>query len=105
MVELNESNFEQEVINSDKPVLVDFWASWCMPCQKLAPIIEEVSKEYNDKVKFAKVNVEKVQSVPQRYGIRSIPTLLLFKSGQVVIQLIGLQPKGNIEKIIEDSLK
>jgi thioredoxin 1 len=105
VVELNESNFEQEVINSDKPVLVDFWASWCMPCQKLAPIIEEVSKEYNDKVKFAKVNVEKVQSVPQRYGIRSIPTLLLFKSGQVVIQLIGLQPKGNIEKIIEDSLK
>lgn len=104
MLELNESNFEQEVINSDVPVLVDFWASWCMPCLKLAPILEEVSKEYNDKVKFAKANVEELQSVPQRYGIRSIPTLLLFKNGKVVSQLIGLQPKQNIEQKIKENL-
>ena len=102
MLELTDANFNQEVLKSDVPVLVDFWAAWCMPCKNIAPIIEELSKEYDGKMKFGKLNVENSQSVARQYGIRSIPTLLIFKDGQVATQIVGMQPKRNLqEKILE----
>lgn len=104
MLEFTDANFEQEVIKSDIPVLIDFWATWCMPCLKIAPIIEELSSEYQGKMKFGKLNVEENQLVPQKYGIRSIPTLLIFKNGQVFTQIVGLQPKRNLEEKIREVL-
>lgn len=104
MLEFSDANFEQEVIKSEVPVLVDFWATWCMPCLKIAPIVEELSGEYDGKMKFGKVNVEENQTVPQKYGIRSIPTLLIFKGGQVVSQIVGMQAKRNLEKKILEVL-
>jgi len=102
MLELTDSNFNQEVLKSDVPVLVDFWAAWCMPCKNIAPIIEELSKEYDGKMKFGKLNVENSQSVSRQYGIRSIPTLLIFKDGEVATQIVGMQPKRKLqEKILE----
>jgi len=100
MLEFTDANFDQEVLKSDVPVLVDFWASWCMPCLKIAPIVEELSKKYNGKMKFGKVNVENYQAVAQTYGIRSIPTLLIFKDGQVATQIVGMQAKQSLEKKI-----
>jgi len=102
MLELNDSNFDNNVMKSDIPVLVDFWAAWCMPCQKLGPIVEELADEYDGKIKFAKVNVEKSQALAQRFGIRSIPTLLIFKDGKIVSQIIGVHPKRNLEKKIKE---
>ena len=102
MLELNDSNFDNNVMKSDIPVLVDFWAAWCMPCQKLGPMVEELADEYDGKIKFAKVNVEKSQALAQRFGIRSIPTLLIFKDGKIVSQIIGVHPKRNLEKKIKE---
>ncbi|RFM23111.1 MAG: thioredoxin [Candidatus Thermochlorobacter aerophilum] len=96
-----DSNFETEVLQSDKPVLVDFWAEWCGPCRMIAPVIDELAAEYEGKAKIAKLNVDENQQVSMRYGIRSIPTLLIFKNGQVVDQIIGAVPKG----VIENKLK
>jgi len=104
MFEFTDANFEKEVIKSDVPVLVDFWAAWCAPCLKVAPIVEELSGEFNGKMKFGKLNVENAQSVSRKYGIRSIPTLLIFKNGQVFRQIIGLQPKRNLEEKIREAL-
>ncbi len=102
MLELTDANFNQEVLKSDVPVLVDFWAAWCAPCLKVAPIVEELSNEYDGKMKFGKLNVENSQSVSRQYGIRSIPTLLIFKDGKVETQIVGMQPKRNLqEKIAE----
>lgn len=102
MLELTDKNFENEVLKSDIPVLVDFWATWCAPCLKFAPIVEDLSKEYEGRIKFGKVNVENNQSIPQKYGIRSIPTLLLFKNGVVFSQITGFQPKRKLEsKLLE----
>ncbi|MBU4445727.1 thioredoxin [bacterium] len=100
MLEFTDANFNQEVLKSDVPVLVDFWAAWCMPCKKIAPIIEELSKEYDGKMKFGKLNVENSQSVSRQYGIRSIPTLLIFKDGEVATQIVGMQAKQSLEKKI-----
>ena len=102
MLELNDSNFDSYVIKSDIPVLVDFWAAWCMPCVKMGPIFKELAEEYDGKIKFAKVNVEKSQALAQRFGIRSIPTLLIFKDGKIVSQIIGVHPKRNLEKKIKE---
>lgn len=102
MLEFTDANFNQEVLKSDVPVLVDFWAAWCMPCKKIAPIIEELSKEYDGKMKFGKLNVENSQSVARQYGIRSIPTLLIFKDGQVATQIVGMQPKRNLQEKISE---
>ncbi len=92
-LEFTNENFQQEVIESDIPVLVDFWAVWCGPCKMLTPTIEQLSSEYEGKVKIGKVNVDENQELAAQYGIMSIPTIMIFKDGQVVEQFIGVQPK------------
>ena len=101
IVELNDSSFDTEVINSDKPVLVDFWAPWCGPCKALAPVIDEISTDFADKVKVGKVNVDDNPEISMKFGIRSIPTLIVFKDGEVLDQIIGAVPKSEIEKALE----
>jgi thioredoxin len=97
IVTLQDGTFEQEVLKSDVPVLVDFWAVWCGPCKAIAPTVEELAQQYKGKVKVAKLDVDQHQNVPQQYGIRSIPTLLMFKGGRVVDTLVGAVPKAKIE--------
>jgi thioredoxin 1 len=95
-IELTDANFNQEVIKSDKPVLVDFWAVWCGPCKMVAPVVEEIANEYNGKLKVGKLDVDSNPEVSMQFGIRSIPTLLIFKGGKVVEQIIGAVPKRNL---------
>jgi thioredoxin 1 len=95
-IELNDTNFQQEVLNSDTPVLVDFWAVWCGPCRMVAPVVEEIAKEYNGKLKVGKLDVDNNPEVSMKFGIRSIPTLMVFKGGQVVEQIIGAMPKRTL---------
>ncbi|MBI1305861.1 MAG: thioredoxin [Bacteroidetes bacterium] len=104
IVTLTDSNWEQEVTNSDVPVLVDFWAVWCGPCRMIAPIVEELSREYDGKVKIGKMNVDENRNTPSQFGIRSIPTLLVFKGGQVVDKLVGAAPKSTISSKLEAQL-
>ena len=92
-VEITDANFE-EVINSDKPVLVDFWAEWCGPCKMIGPLVEELASDYDGKAVIGKVNVDENPNVSAKFGIRSIPTLLVFKSGEIVDKQIGAVPKG-----------
>lgn len=101
---ITQSEWQAEVINSPTPVLVDFWAVWCGPCRLIAPIVEELAKQYEGKLKVYKVDVDQEQSLAMRYGIMSIPTLLLFKNGQVVEQIVGALPKGAIEQRIAKHL-
>ena len=101
VLEVTDANFDQEVLKSDQPVLIDFWAVWCGPCKALAPIVDEVAQSYSGKVKVAKMNVDQNPGTPGRYGIRGIPTLLLFKGGQVKEQIVGYVPKETIEKAID----
>ena len=97
---LTEENFNDEVINSDKPVLVDFWASWCGPCKMLSPVISEIANE-NQSIKVGKINVDEQQKLAYEYGIQSIPTLVLFKDGKPVDTSIGYVPKSHIEDMIK----
>jgi thioredoxin 1 len=99
--EIKDADFENVVLKSTKPVLVDFWAAWCGPCRMLAPIIEELANEYSDKIDFVKINVDDNPLTPQKYGIRGIPTLILFKDGQAVNTTVGALPKGKIEEMIK----
>ncbi|MCK5710786.1 MAG: thioredoxin [Deltaproteobacteria bacterium] len=104
IIVLSDSTFESEVVNSDVPVLVDFWAPWCGPCRAVAPIVEEISSSYEGKIKVGKMNVDENQSTTMKFGIRSIPTLIMFKGGEAVDQIIGAVPKGEIERVVEKSL-
>ncbi|WPU66817.1 thioredoxin [Peredibacter starrii] len=99
--QVNSSNFEQAVLNSDKPVLVDFWAEWCGPCRVLGPVLEEISGEIGTKANIVKLNVDESRDLAMKYGIRGIPTMILFKNGQVVNTLVGNQPKDVILKSID----
>ncbi len=100
VVHVNDESFQTEVLDNDLPVLVDFWAEWCGPCKAIGPIIEELAGEYNGKVKVVKVNTEEATQTPSKYGIRGIPTLILFKNGEVVDQLVGAAPKASIVDFI-----
>ena len=101
VITLEDQTFEQEVLKSDTPVLVDFWAVWCQPCKVIAPVVDSLAAKYKGKLKVAKMDVDAHQNVPQQFGIRSIPTLLLFKGGRVVDTIVGAVTKSKLE----DSLK
>ncbi|MFL5350171.1 MAG: thioredoxin [Hyalangium sp.] len=101
---IGDGDFSKEVLQSDTPVLVDFWATWCAPCRAIAPAVEDLAKQYEGKVKFTKLNIDDNQDTPQQYGIRSIPTLLVFKGGKVVGQIVGAVPKTRIEDAITKAL-
>jgi thioredoxin 1 len=103
-VEVTDKNFETEVIQSSTPVLVDFWAVWCGPCKMIAPAIEEMASKFSGRVKVAKMDVDSNQATATQYGIRSIPTLLIFKGGKVVDQVVGAVPKAEIEKRLDRAL-
>jgi thioredoxin 1 len=102
-VHLTDDNFQAEVLNSDKPVLVDFWAAWCGPCRMIAPAIEELARDYDGKAKVGKLDVDNNQRVAMQYGIRSIPALLIFKDGKVIDQIIGAVPKAHIAAKLESA--
>ncbi len=104
MQTFSDANFQAEVLQSDKPVLVDFWATWCAPCRAIAPSVEELAKSYEGKVKVGKLNIDDHQGIPQQFGIRSIPTLLVFKGGKVVEQIVGAVPKNKIEDALKKAL-
>lgn len=104
ILEATDSNFDQEVLQSETPVLVDFWAGWCGPCKALGPIVEEVATAYSGRVKVAKMDVDRNSSTPMRYGIRGIPALLLFKGGKVIDQIVGYVPRETIEKSLDKVL-
>src|ERR1041385_3127133 len=102
--ELTDANFESEVLNSEVPTLVDFWAVWCGPCKQIAPTVDALADEYKGRVKVAKMDVDHHQLVPQQYGVRSIPTLLIFKGGKVVGQLVGAMPRSKLEAELQKHL-
>jgi len=102
ILEVGDSSFESEVLKSDKPVLVDFWAPWCGPCRAIAPIVEELAEDFGDKVKFTKCNVDENPTTPTKYGIKSIPTLIFFKDGEIQDKVIGIVAKSRLEEMISD---
>ena len=104
IVHTNDSNFEADVLKSDKPALVDFWAEWCGPCKMIAPLLSEAANEYADKMSILKLNVDESPSVAQRFGIRSIPTLMLFKDGAVQAQKLGAMSKSQLTEFLDTNL-
>ena len=103
-VKTTDADFQTDVLGADTPVLVDFWAEWCGPCKAIGPALEEISAELGDKVKIAKLNIDENPMTPTQYGVRGIPTLLIFKNGEVVAEKIGAMPKSQLQSWIEESL-
>ncbi len=105
VITLEDGTFDQEVLKSDTPVLVDFWATWCGPCKAIAPHVEDVAKEFKGQLKVAKLDIDQHQQVPQKYGIRSIPTLLVFKGGRVVDTIVGAVPKSKLVDAVKKAMQ
>ena len=103
-VKVTADTFESEVLNSDTPVLVDFWAEWCGPCKMIAPILEQVASEYTDKLRVAKLDLDENQAVAMKYNVRSIPTLMLFKNGAVEAQHVGMLSKEQLKNLLDENL-
>ena len=103
-ISINNANFKQEVLESDLPVLVDFWAAWCSPCHMVAPVVKSIAKKYKGKLKVCKVNVDKAQKTSSEYGIMSIPTLAIFKSGKVVDKIIGVIPESELASKVDSNI-
>ena len=104
ITDVTDASFESEVLKSDTPVLVDFWAEWCAPCRAIAPVIKEIADDQGEKLKVVKINIDESPQTPGAYGIRSIPTVLVFKDGQVVSQLTGARPKGDFQQLVDGVL-
>jgi thioredoxin 1 len=104
LLHVTDKNFSAEVLQSGIPVLVDFWATWCGPCRAISPIVEELAKEFSGRVKITKLNVDENPATPGQYGVRGIPTLLLFKEGKVLDQIVGSVPKARLKALIEKAL-
>jgi thioredoxin 1 len=104
VIEITDASFDEEVIKSDEPVLVDFWAPWCAPCRMVAPIVEELASSHEDNLKVCKLNVDENPAAAQNLGIRAIPTLILFKGGRPAARIVGVRPKEDIEKEIEAAI-
>ena len=102
---VDDAGFEREVLQSDVPVVLDFWAEWCPPCRALAPTFEELAKQYEGRVRFLKLNVDENQQVPQRFGIKGIPTLIFFDGGREVERVVGASTKGALERIVDKYVK
>jgi thioredoxin 1 len=105
IITVDQNNFQTSVIDSQKPVLVDFWAPWCGPCRAVAPIVDELAKEYDGKAGFAKVNVDESPILASQYGVMSIPTIIIFKGGKPAEQVIGYKPKNDLKKLLDTVLK
>jgi len=101
LINVSDQNFESEVLKSDVPVLVDFWAEWCNPCKMIAPIVEKIAREFEGKVKVAKVDVDSNPDIASKFGIRSIPTVMIFKEGGLVEQVVGVVPEPQLKKLVE----
>lgn len=104
VAEVNDGSFDQEVLRSEVPVLIDFWAPWCGPCKAISPVVEELAGEYEGRLKVMKMNVDDNPQTPSRYGVRGIPNLIVFKDGQVADQIVGAVPKGHLVKAIDRAL-
>ena len=104
VIDVTDQTFEAEVLQSDKPAVIDFWAEWCAPCRAIAPIIKELADSYGDRVKVVKMNIDESPATPGRYGVRAIPTVLAFQGGQVVAQLQGARPRADFEEMVQKLL-
>lgn len=104
IVNVDQDSFQKTVLDSQKPVLVDFWAPWCGPCRAVAPVVEELAKDYKDKVEFTKLNVDEAPFVASKFGVMSIPTIIVFKDGKPVQHAIGYQPKDQLKKLLDGAL-
>ena len=103
-VSIDDTNFDQVVLQADKPVLVDLWATWCAPCRMVAPILDELAEEYNGKINFVKVDVDHNPKIAARYGVMSIPTLLIIKNGEPVSNIVGVRPKAELKRALDAAL-
>ncbi|AFM24374.1 thioredoxin [Desulfomonile tiedjei] len=101
LLNVSDGDFDQEILKSEVPALVDFWAAWCGPCRTVGPVVEELATEYAGKIKVAKLNVDENKDTPMKYGVRGIPTLMLFHNGQVVDQIVGAVPKSRIKELLD----